>query len=259
LCWLIQRATSSAYSAPAVGADSAEGSIWNSGGVARYQEARADSRGNDSPRRRLSRRPAAASRAQRQRQVEDMGDLCIDRHPTDGNTDLHDSGGRRDRQEWVRVNFTQIFGISAADLQAQGVDPRRYAREHRDQIRQFARMQRSRGIAVPDGRPSGGRGPVGGAPVGGDPAGDGSGVGAGNRGHGYRGAGRFGTGMRGGTAWIGILLVLLALRFLLVDSFVGSHAAVFWVLGIGGIMLVARVLLFSWLRKRRFNSRQSRR
>jgi hypothetical protein len=60
-------------------------------------------------------------------------------------------------------------------------------------------------------------------------------------------------GRRGGTAWIGILLALFALRFLLIDSFVGAHAAVFWVLGIGGILLVARVVLFSWLRKRRFN------
>jgi uncharacterized membrane protein YecN with MAPEG domain len=64
-------------------------------------------------------------------------------------------------------------------------------------------------------------------------------------------------GMRGGTAWIGVLIVLLALRFLLVDSFAGAHAAIFWVLGIGGIMLVARVSLFSWLRKRRFDRRQS--
>jgi hypothetical protein len=64
-------------------------------------------------------------------------------------------------------------------------------------------------------------------------------------------------GMRGGTGWIGVLLVLFALRFLLVDSFAGTHAAIFWVLGIGGIMLVARVFLFSWLRKRRFNRPQS--
>ena len=70
-------------------------------------------------------------------------------------------------------------------------------------------------------------------------------------GYGY-GSGRFGPGMRGGSAWIGILLILLALRFLLVDSFVGAHAAIFWVLGIGGILLVARVVLFSWLRRRRF-------
>jgi hypothetical protein len=49
---------------------------------------------------------------------------------------------------------------------------------------------------------------------------------------------------------------LFALRFLLVDSFAGSHAAFFWVLGIGGIMLVARVLLFSWLRSRRASRRQ---
>jgi hypothetical protein len=41
-----------------------------------------------------------------------------------------------------------------------------------------------------------------------------------------------------------------------VDSFVGTHAAILWVLVIGGIMLVARVLLFSWLRNRRFNRRQ---
>jgi uncharacterized membrane protein YecN with MAPEG domain len=42
---------------------------------------------------------------------------------------------------------------------------------------------------------------------------------------------------------------------LLVDSFAGAHAAIFWVLGIGGILLVARVILFSWLRQRRFNRR----
>jgi hypothetical protein len=66
-------------------------------------------------------------------------------------------------------------------------------------------------------------------------------------------------GMRGGSAWIGVLLVIFALRFLLVDSFVGTHAAVFWVLGIGGILLVVRVILFSWLRQRRFNRRQSAR
>jgi uncharacterized membrane protein YecN with MAPEG domain len=46
-------------------------------------------------------------------------------------------------------------------------------------------------------------------------------------------------------------------RFLLVDSLVGTHAAIFWVLGIGGIMLIARVFLFSWLRKRRFSRRQA--
>ena len=63
-------------------------------------------------------------------------------------------------------------------------------------------------------------------------------------------------GMRGGTAWIGVLIALFALRFLLVDSFVGTHAAILWVLGIGGIMLVARVFLFSWLRNRRCNRRQ---
>jgi len=61
--------------------------------------------------------------------------------------------------------------------------------------------------------------------------------------------------MRGGPAWIGILIALLAPRFLLVDSFVGTHAAIFWVLGIGGILLVVRLFLFSWLRKRRFNRR----
>jgi hypothetical protein len=63
--------------------------------------------------------------------------------------------------------------------------------------------------------------------------------------------------MRGGSAWIGILLVLFALRFLLVDSLVGTHAAIFWVLGIGGILLVVRVFLFSWLRRRRWNRRQA--
>ena len=53
------------------------------------------------------------------------------------------------------ANFTQIFGVSAEDLMAQGINPRRYAREHRDQIRQFAQMQRSQGIIVPGGRLSG--------------------------------------------------------------------------------------------------------
>jgi hypothetical protein len=52
------------------------------------------------------------------------------------------------------------------------------------------------------------------------------------------------------------LLALFALRFLLVDSFAGAHAAIFWVLGIGGVMLVARVFLFSWLRGRPRNRRQ---
>jgi hypothetical protein len=64
-------------------------------------------------------------------------------------------------------------------------------------------------------------------------------------------------GMRGGSAWIGILVALLALRFLLVDSFVGAHAAIWWVLIIGGIVLAVRVVLFSWLRRRRFNRRPS--
>jgi hypothetical protein len=53
-----------------------------------------------------------------------------------------------------------------------------------------------------------------------------------------------------------LLILLFALRFLLVDSFASRHAAIFWVLGIGGIILVARVLLFSWLRSRRVNRRQ---
>jgi hypothetical protein len=42
---------------------------------------------------------------------------------------------------------------------------------------------------------------------------------------------------------------------LLISSVRGTHAAVFWVVGIGGIMLVARVVLFSWLRNRRQNRR----
>jgi hypothetical protein len=62
--------------------------------------------------------------------------------------------------------------------------------------------------------------------------------------------------MWGGGAWVGILLVLFALRFLLVDSFAGGHAAIFWVLGVGGIVLVVRVFLFSWLRKRRRDRHQ---
>jgi hypothetical protein len=177
-----------------------------------------------------------------------MGDSDIDPTPANGNANIQNGGGQQDRQEWVRANFTQIFGTSVEDMQAQGIDPRRYAREHRDKIRQFAQMQRSQGIAVPSGRPAGDRGPGGGGPNARGPS---------NRGYGYGGGGRFGMGMRGGTTWIGILIALFALRFLLVDSFAGTHAAIFWVLGIGGIMLVARVFLLSWTRKRRFNRRQS--
>jgi hypothetical protein len=177
-----------------------------------------------------------------------MGDSDIDPTPANGNANIRNSGGQQDRQEWVRANFTQIFDISAKDLQAQGINPRQYARQHRDQIREFAQMQRSQGIAVPSGRASDGRRPANSGPNAGGPT---------NRGYGYGGGGRFGMGMRGGTAWIGILIALFALRFLLVDSFVGTHAAIFWVLGIGGILLVARVFLFSWLRRRRFYRRQS--
>lgn len=177
-----------------------------------------------------------------------MGDFDLDPTPVDGDTNMQNSGGQHDRQEWVRANFTQIFGTSIEDLRAHGINPRQYAKEHRGEIRQFAQMQRSQGIAVPSGRPAGGRGPGNSGANAGQPT---------NRGYRYGGGRRFGMGMRGGTGWIGILLVLFALRFLLVDSFVGPHAAIFWVLGIGGIMLVARVFLFSWLRKRRFNRRQS--
>jgi hypothetical protein len=164
-----------------------------------------------------------------------VGESGIDPNPTNGNANQQHSGGPHDRQGWVRANFTQIFGTSARELQAKGINPRHYAREHRAEIRQFAQTQRRLGIAVPSGRPD-------------QPA---------NQQYGYGGGRRFGLGRRGGTGWIGMLLVLFALRFLLVDSFAGAHAAIFWVLGIGGIMLVARVSLFSWLRRRRVNRRQS--
>jgi hypothetical protein len=176
-----------------------------------------------------------------------MGDCDIDPTPEDGNANPQRRDGQQDRQEWVRANFTQIFGTSARDLQSQGIDPRQYAREHRDKIRQFAQLQRSQGIAVPSGPAAGERRSGDGGP------GTGGGT---NRPYGYGGGGRFGMGRRGGTAWIGILIALFALRFLLVDSFGGTHAAIFWVLGIGGILLVARIVVFSWLRKRRFNRRQ---
>jgi hypothetical protein len=167
-------------------------------------------------------------------------------NPAGGNATIQGSGGQQDRQEWIRANFAQIFGTSAEDLRAQGINPRQYAREHRDKIREFAQMQRSLGIGVPSGRASGARQPgTSGADA----------EGPNNRVYRY-GGGRYGMRMRGGTAWIGVLITLLALRFLLVDSFVGPHAAILWVLVIGGIMLVARVLLFSWLRTRRFNRRQ---
>jgi hypothetical protein len=168
-------------------------------------------------------------------------------NPAAGNASIYGRGGQQDRQEWIRANFAQIFGISAEDLQAQGINPRQYAMEHRDKIREFARMQRSLGVAVPSGQASGGRRPGNSGPYAGGPN---------NQPYRYSGrGGRYGLGMRGGTAWIGVLVTLFALRFLLVDSFVGMHAAILWVLLIGGIMLVARVVLFSWLRNRRFNRR----
>ena len=187
-----------------------------------------------------------------------VGDFGIDQVTPEGDTNPHGSAGSQTRQEWVQAHFAQIFGTSAADLRAQGTDPRQYAREHRDQIRRFAQMQRSQGIAVPGGRPAGGNG-HGGGPGGGvnGPGRNGArGGGPVNRRYGYGMGGRYGMGFRGGSAWIGILLALFALRFLLVDSFAGTHAAIFWVLGIGGIMLVARVFLFSWLRRRRRDRRQ---
>jgi hypothetical protein len=176
-----------------------------------------------------------------------VGDSDIGPTPADRNAYIHSSGGQQDRQEWIRANFAQIFGTSAEDLRAQGINPRQYARQHRDKIRQFAQMQRSQGIAVPSGRAAVDRQPGSTGSTAGGPN---------NRVYGYGGGGgRYGWGMRGGSAWIGALIALFALRFLLVDSFAGTHAAIFWVLGIGGIMLVARVLLFSWLRRRRFNRR----
>jgi hypothetical protein len=174
--------------------------------------------------------------------------LDIDPNPMNGNASLPDSAAQGAREQWVRANFTQIFGVSAEDLQAQGINPRRYARDHRDQIRRFAQEQRSQGIAVPSGRLSG-------APGQGNPGADPGGKA--NRGYGYGARGRYGTGLRGGSAWIGILLVLFALRFLLVDSLVGTRSALVWVLMIGGVVLVARVLLFSWLRRRRFGRGRS--
>ena len=63
--------------------------------------------------------------------VEYMGDCDIDPTPGNGNANIQSSGGQQGRQEWVRANFTQIFGTSAKDLQAQGINPRQYAREHR--------------------------------------------------------------------------------------------------------------------------------
>jgi hypothetical protein len=177
-----------------------------------------------------------------------VGDSDFDPNPAAGNASIYGGGGQQDRQEWMRANFSQIFGVSAEDLQAQGINPRQYAREHRDKIREFAQMQRSLGLAVPGGQTPGGRRPGNSGPYAGGPS---------NRAYRYGGrGGRYGLGMRGGTAWIGVLVTLFALRFLLVDSFVGMHAAILWVLLIGGIMLVARVVLFSWLRNRRFNRRQ---
>jgi hypothetical protein len=161
--------------------------------------------------------------------------------PTPLSTTGPDAGGPQERQAWVRANFAAIFGTSAEDLQSQGIDAREYAAQHRDQIRQFAQLQRSQGLTVPTGRVQGANSPHRGPSVSVPPP---------SR-YGYGGGRRLGAGRRSGSAWIGVALVLFALRFLLIDSLRGTHAAVFWVLGIGGILLVARVSLFSWLRNRR--------
>jgi hypothetical protein len=169
-----------------------------------------------------------------------MGESDIDSIANNDGANVANNGEQQNREEWVRAHFTQIFGTSAEELHARGINPRQYAIDHRQEIRQFAREQRSQGVAVPMGN----RGPANRGADGG---------GTTDRGYGYGGGRRFGMGRRGGSAWIGVLIALFALRFLLVDSFAGTHAAIFWVLGIGGILLVARVALFSWLRQRRFN------
>lgn len=181
-----------------------------------------------------------------------MRQWFIDSNPSNSHSDATDGGAQRARRQWVRANFAHIFGTTAEELQAQGIDPRQYARQHRHQIRQFARSQRSQGLPVPSGRSAHTTGPAGTAQTGGGPTPGGYGYG-----YGSGGRGRHRLGRRGGSAWIGILVALLALRFLLVDSFVGAHAAIWWVLIIGGIVLAARVVLFSWLRRRRFNRRPS--
>ncbi len=181
-----------------------------------------------------------------------MRQWVIDSDPSNTDADAHDGGAQRARRQRVRANSAQIFGSSAEELQAQGIDPRQHARQHRDQIRQFALWQRSQGLPVPSGRSADTTAPAGTGPTGEGPTSGGYGYG-----YGRGGGGRYRLGRRGGSAWIGILVALLALRFLLVDSFVGAHAAIWWVLIIGGLVLVARVVLFSWLRRRRFNRRPS--
>jgi hypothetical protein len=166
--------------------------------------------------------------------------------PSNGRPEQADRDGQPARATWVRNHFTEIFGISADDLRRQGINPRQYANGHRDEIRQFARVQRDQGLHVPRGRAAGNPQPNNGQ------AAEGQTTTPSDQ---ERRDRRSGFGMRGGTAWIGILIALLALRFLIVDTVKGTHIAVFWVIGIGGIMLVARVLLFSWLRRRRFNRR----
>jgi hypothetical protein len=62
-----------------------------------------------------------------------VGDLAIDPNPNpsaspnDGEADRQGNGGQQQqqtRQQWVRANFTEIFGTSPEALQAGGTDPR---------------------------------------------------------------------------------------------------------------------------------------
>ncbi len=55
-----------------------------------------------------------------------MRQCDIEQEPESGNANIQGSGGQQDRMEWVGANFTQIFGTSAKDLQAQGINPRQY-------------------------------------------------------------------------------------------------------------------------------------
>ncbi len=132
-------------------------------------------------------------------------------------------GGRQQRnREWVRANFTEIFGVSIAELRARGVDPRVYAQEHQDLIRQYARSRR------------GGAGPGSGGGFGG----------------GYRWRGGFGIG--------GLLLVLLVVRLALGGRGGGTGVGLLVVVLLVAAMLLFRFGRIAVMRRKRAGSGRDR-
>jgi hypothetical protein len=126
-----------------------------------------------------------------------------------------DDPRRRRVHEWVRANFTEIFGVSVEDLRDRGVDPREYAQQHQDEIRAYARSHRSQ-------RPAG----LG---------------------------GRFGVGYgwRGGFGIGSLLIVLLVVRLVLGAGTGRFGSGIVGVVVLVAALVALRFGRLYWLRRRR--------